>query len=236
MNVSQNNTERRLGPALRAAFPHTIPVLTGFLFLGIAYGVLMNAKGYGPLWSTLMSAVAFCGSMQFVAISLLTTVFDPLQALLLSFMVNARHLFYGIVMLEKYRGLGKVRIPLIYVLCDETFSLVSTVEPPEGVDKKYFYLSISLLDYLYWVGGTALGGLLGDFIPFDTAGLDFALTALFVVLFMEQWKKRENRAAGLIGIVATAACLLAFGPDNLVIPAMLAIVAILLTGRKKLCT
>ncbi|WP_312612782.1 AzlC family ABC transporter permease [Oscillibacter sp.] len=236
MNVSQNNTERRLGPALRAAFPHTIPVLTGFLFLGIAYGVLMNTKGYGPLWSTLMSAVAFCGSMQFVAISLLTTVFDPLQALLLSFMVNARHLFYGIVMLEKYRGLGKVRIPLIYVLCDETFSLVSTVEPPEGVDKKYFYLSISLLDYLYWVGGTALGGLLGDFIPFDTAGLDFALTALFVVLFMEQWKKRENRAAGLIGIVATAACLLAFGPDNLVIPAMLAIVAILLTGRKKLCT
>ncbi len=236
MNVSQNNTERRLGPALRAAFPHTIPVLTGFLFLGIAYGVLMNAKGYGPLWSTLMSAVAFCGSMQFVAISLLATVFDPLQALLLSFMVNARHLFYGIVMLEKYRGLGKVRIPLIYVLCDETFSLVSTVEPPEGVDKKYFYLSISLLDYLYWVGGTALGGLLGDFIPFDTAGLDFALTALFVVLFMEQWKKRENRAAGLIGIVATAACLLAFGPDNLVIPAMLAIVAILLTGRKKLCT
>lgn len=236
MNVSQNNTERRLGPALRAAFPHTIPVLTGFLFLGIAYGVLMNAKGYGPLWSTLMSAVAFCGSMQFVAISLLTTVFDPLQALLLSFMVNARHLFYGIVMLEKYRGLGKVRIPLIYVLCDETFSLVSTVEPPEGVDKKYFYLSISLLDYLYWVGGTALGGLLGDFIPFDTAGLDFALTALFVVLFMEQWKKRENRAAGLIGIIATAACLLAFGPDNLVIPAMLAIVAILLTGRKKLCT
>lgn len=236
MNAPQNKTERRLGPALRAAFPHTIPVLTGFLFLGIAYGVLMNAKGYGPLWSALMSAVAFCGSMQFVAITLLTTVFDPVQAVLLSFMVNARHLFYGIVMLEKYRGLGKTRIPLIYVLCDETFSLVSTVEPPEGVDKKSFYLSISLLDYLYWVGGTALGGLLGDFIPFDTAGLDFALTALFVVLFMEQCKKRENRAAGLIGIGATAACLLAFGPDNLVIPAMLAIVAILLMGRKKLCT
>ncbi|WP_312938709.1 AzlC family ABC transporter permease [Oscillibacter sp.] len=236
MNVPKNPTERRLGPALRAAFPHTVPVLTGFLFLGIAYGVLMNAKGYGPLWSTLMSAVAFCGSMQFVAISLLTTVFDPVQALLLSFMVNARHLFYGIAMLGKYGGLGKARIPLVYVLCDETFSLVSTVELPEGVDKKYFYLSISLLDYLYWVGGTALGGLLGDFVPFNTAGLDFALTALFVVLFMEQWKKRENRPAGLIGIGATAACLLAFGPDKLVIPAMLTIVAILLAGRKKLCT
>lgn len=236
MDTSPRNTERRLGPALRAAFPHTIPVLTGFLFLGVAYGVLMNTKGYGPLWATLMSAVAFCGSMQFVAISLLTTVFDPLQALLLSFLVNARHLFYGIAMLEKYRGLGKARVPLIYVLCDETFSLVSTVEPPQGVDKKRFYLSVSLLDYAYWVLGTALGGLLGDFIPFDTAGLDFALTALFVVLFLEQWKKKENRAAGLIGICATAACLLAFGPDNLVIPAMLVIVAILLMGRKKLCT
>lgn len=236
MDASPRNTERRLGSVLRAAFPHTIPVLTGFLFLGVAYGVLMNTKGYGPLWATLMSAVAFCGSMQFVAISLLTTVFNPVQALLLSFLVNARHLFYGIAMLEKYRGLGKARIPLIYVLCDETFSLVSTVEPPQGVDKKRFYLSVSLLDYAYWVLGTALGGLLGDFIPFDTAGLDFALTALFVVLFLEQWKKKENRAAGLIGICATAACLLAFGPDNLVIPAMLVIVAILLMGRKKLCT
>lgn len=221
--------------ALRAAFPYTVPVLTGFLFLGIAYGVLMNAKGYGPLWSTLMSAIAFGGSMQFVAISLLTTVFDPVQAFLLSCMVNARHLFYGLSMLEKYRGLGKARIPLIYVLCDETFSLISTVGPPEGVDRKNFYLSISLLDYSYWVGGTALGGFLGDFIPFDTTGLDFALTALFVVLFLEQWKKRENRPAGVIGICATVVCLILFGPDNLVIPSMLVIVAILLGRRKKLC-
>jgi 4-azaleucine resistance transporter AzlC len=120
------------GSVLRAAFPYTVPVLTGFVFLGIAYGVLMNAKGYGPLWSTLMSAIAFGGSMQFVAISLLTTVFDPMQAFLLSCMVNARHLFYGLSMLEKYRGLGKARIPLIYVLCDETFSLVSTVDPPRA--------------------------------------------------------------------------------------------------------
>lgn len=222
--------------ALRAAFPYTVPVLTGFLFLGIAYGVLMNAKGYGPLWSTLMSAIAFGGSMQFVAISLLTTVFDPVQAFLLSCMVNARHLFYGLSMLEKYRGLGKARIPLIYVLCDETFSLISTVNPPEGVDRKNFYLSISLLDYSYWVGGTALGGFLGDFIPFDTTGLDFALTALFVVLFLEQWKKRENRPAGFIGICATVVCLILFGPDNLVIPSMVVIVTVLLGGRKKLCT
>lgn len=222
--------------AIRAAFPHTIPVMTGFVFLGVAYGVLMQTKGYGPLWSTLMSAIAYGGSMQFVAITLLTTVFDPVQAFLLSCMVNARHLFYGISMLETYRGLGKSRIPLIYVLCDETFSLVSTVQPPEGVERKKFYLSISLLNYGYWVAGTALGGLVGDFIPFDTTGLDFALTALFVVLFLEQWKKPENRPAGLVGLAAATLCLVVFGPENLVIPAMLVIVAILLMGRKKLCS
>lgn len=233
---SYESNQRHFVPALRAAFPYTVPVLTGFLFLGIAYGVLMNAKGYGPLWSTLMSAVAFGGSMQFVAISLLTTVFDPVQAFLLSCMVNARHLFYGLSMLEKYRGLGKARIPLIYVLCDETFSLVSTVDPPEGIDRKSFYLSISLLNYSYWVGGTALGGFLGSFIPFDTTGMDFALTALFVVLFLELWKKRENRPAGVIGICSTVLCLILFGAENLVIPAMVMIVAILLGGRKKLCT
>ena len=143
-----NTKHQALRGAFRAAFPQTIPVFTGFLILGIAYGVLMQSKGYGVQWAVLMSALAFSGSMQFVAITLLTTVFDPLQALLMSLMVNARHLFYGISMLEKYRGLGKVRAFLIFSLCDETFSIVSSVEPPEGVERKYFYLFISLLDYL----------------------------------------------------------------------------------------
>ena len=230
---SERRQARRL--ALRAAFPHTIPVLTGFLFLGIAYGVLMSSKGYGPVWSTLMSAIGFGGSMQFVAISLLTAAFDPAQAFFLSCMVNARHLFYGLSMLEKYRGLGLARIPLVYTLCDETFSLVSTVEPPPGVDRKYFYLSISLLDYAYWVGATALGGVLGHLLPFDFTGLDFALTALFVVLFIEQVTKRENRASGGIGLVCSVAALAAFGADNMVIPAMVLTMAVLLLGRRKLC-
>lgn len=222
--------------ALKAAFPATIPVLTGFLCLGMAYGVLMQTKGYGPLWSTLMSAVAFCGSMQFVAITLLTTAFDPLQAFVLSIMVNARHLFYGLSLLEKYKGLGKVRGFLIYVLCDETFSITSSVEPPEGVERREFYFFVSLLDYLYWVCGTALGGLLGGYVTFNTAGLDFALTALFVVLFLEQWKRAKNRPAGLIGIGCTALSLLVIGPNGLVIPAMILILAVLLGGRKRLCT
>ena len=194
----------------------------------------MQSKGYGPGWSVLMSAIAFGGSMQFVAVTLLTTAFDPVQAFLLSVMVNARHMFYGLSLLDKYKGLGKVRPFLIYVLCDETFSLVSTLEPPEGVARRDFYFWISLLDYLYWITGTALGGLLGSFLTFDTTGLDFALTALFVVLFLEQCKKLENRPAGVMGILCAAASLAVFGADNMVIPAMVLVLAVLLSARHRL--
>lgn len=225
----------RFGRALAAAFPHTVPVLTGFLVLGMAYGVLMGTKGYGVFWAVLMSAVAFCGSMQFAAITLLTSAFNPMAALLLSLMVNARHLFYGLSMLEKYRGLGKARGILIYTLCDETFSISAGVKPPPEVERRYFYLSISLLDYLYWVLGTLLGGIVGGLITFNTTGLDFVLTALFVVLFLEQLKKADNRLSGLIGVAASAVMLLCFGAENMVIPSMLLILVILLLGRKKLC-
>lgn len=221
--------------ALTAAFPHTVPVLTGFSMLGMAYGVLMQKNGYGTLWAVLMSAIAYCGSMQFVAITLLTTVFNPLQAFLLSIMVNARHLFYGLSMLEKYKGLEKVRGFLIYTLCDETFSISSSINPPEDIDRKHFYFSISLLNYLYWVFGTFIGSMLGKFITFNTQGLDFVLTALFVVLFLEQMKKKENRISGLIGIVGTISGLMIFGAENMVIPSMIIILLVLLAGKEKIC-
>jgi len=233
--MKQDRSER-LKKAFAAAFPKTIPVLTGFLVLGMAYGVLMQTKGYGAVWSLLMSAIAFCGSMQFVAITLLTTVFDPVQAFLLSLMVNARHLFYGISMLEKYKGLGKIRGFLIYTLCDETFSIVSSVELPEDVDRKPFYFFISLLNYLYWVIGSFLGGLVGSFMTFNTRGLDFVLTGLFVVLFLEQWKSKQNRIPGIIGIGVTALALIMFGKDNFIIPAMAMILLALILGRKKICS
>ena len=220
--------------AVRAAFPVTIPVMTGFLCLGTAYGILMQTKGYGPGWSILMSALAFGGSIQFVAITLLTTAFDPLQAFLLSLLVNARHIFYGLSMLQKYRGLGKIRVILISTLCDETFSLVSSLEVPQGVRPRDFYLWVSLLDYGYWVLGSALGGLAGGLITFDTTGMDFALTALFVVLFLEQWKKRENRLPALAGVLCGIASVVVFGADNMVIPAMALILAALLGGRRRL--
>ncbi len=221
--------------AIRAAFPATVPVMTGYLCLGMAFGVLMKTSGYGVIWSALMSMMCFAGSMQFLTITLLTTVFDPVQAFFLALMVNARHIFYGLAVLDKYKGLGKVRAFLIFSLTDETFSLVSTLEPTEGVERRDFYFWISLLDYGYWVGGSILGGLLGGLLTFDTTGMDFALTALFAVLFLEQWKKRENRPAGCIGILCTVAALLLFGADNLVIPAMILILAALLGGRRPLC-
>lgn len=221
--------------ALRAAFPATIPVLTGYLCIGMAYGLLMANAGYGIFWALLLSLLCYAGSMEFVAVSLLTAGFDPVQALLMALMINARHAFYGLSMLEKYRGTGWARPFLIFSLTDETFSLVSTLEPPDGVTRRDFYFWISLLDYLYWQMGSVLGALIGGLLPFDTTGLDFALTALFIVLFLEQWRKRENRPVALIGLGCTAASLAVVGADRLVIPAMVLILAVLLGGRNKLC-
>ena len=221
--------------ALRAAFPTTIPVLTGYLCIGMAYGLLMANAGYGVFWALLLSLLCYAGSMEFVAVSLLTAGFDPVQALLMALMINARHAFYGLSMLEKYRGTGWARPFLIFSLTDETFSLVSTLEPPDGVTRRDFYFWISLLDYLYWQVGSVLGALIGGLLPFDTTGLDFALTALFIVLFLEQWRKRENRPAALIGLGCTAVSLAVVGADRLVIPAMVLILAVLLGGRNKLC-
>lgn len=218
--------------ALKAAFPHTVPILTGYLAVGLAYGLLMSSKGYNFLWSGFVSAFAFCGSMQYVAITLLTTAFDPLSAFFLSLMVNARHLFFSLALLPKYRGLGRLRYFLIYTLSDENFSLSSTVEPPEDTDPTLFYFAMSLLTWLYWVAFSMLGGLIGGLITFDITGIDFALTALFVVLFIEQVIKRENRPAGFMGLACSVAGLAVFGADSMVIPAMVLTLIALLLGRK----
>ena len=222
--------------ALRAAFPATAPVLTGYLCLGAAFGILLRTAGYGLPWAFFMSIICCCGSMQFVGVSLLTAAFDPFQALLISIMVNARHAFYGLSLLEKYRGAGLARPFLIFGLTDETFSLVSTIDPPEGVSGKKFYFWITLLDYLYWIAGCALGNAVGSLLTFDTTGLDFTLTALLIVLLLEQVKKKENRAAGVLGMLCTAVSLAVLGADHFLIPAMILLLLVLLGGRKKLCT
>jgi len=225
-----NDTKRA---ALRAAFPYTIPILTGFLFLGVTYGVYMRSLGFSALYPIVMSLAVFAGSMEFVTGNLLLGAFDPLQALVLTLTINARHLFYGLSMLERYKGLGKIKPYLIFGLCDETFSVNCSAQVPQGVDRGWFYFFVTLLDQLYWVTGATLGGLFGAMLPINTQGLDFVMTAMFVVIFLENWLKEEDHTSSLLGLGLSLLCLAVFGPENFIIPSMAAILAAftLLRGR-----
>jgi len=218
--------------ALKVAFPHTIPVLTGFTFLGAAYGILMNSKGYGVGWTILFSLMAFAGSAQYLAITFLTSVFNPLYVLLMTLVVNARHIFYGISLLDKYKDTGRLKPYLIFGLCDETFSIVCSTEPPEGVNRNWFMFFITLLDHGYWVLGSALGGILGSMVSFNTKGLDFVLTALFTVIFTGQWKTRKDHKPALTGVLCSVICLVVFGQSNFIIPSMIAILTVLTIFQK----
>jgi 4-azaleucine resistance transporter AzlC len=215
------------------AFTHTLPMLPSLTVLGMTYGILMQANGYGVLWSTLMSAIAFCGSMQFAAIPLMTTGFVPIQAFILSFLVNARHIFYGIPMLNKFKGTGNVRLFNIFALSDESFSLFCSLETPEKTERKYIYFWITFFIYIYWVVGTTLGAVVGSFINGNLEGLNFAMPALFLVMFLEQWEKAENRPMALIGFGCSIASLLILGSANYMIPAMILMAILLLGGRKR---
>ena len=220
--------------AFLAAFPYTIPILTGFLFLGIAYGIYMNVSGFSPIYPILMSMAIFAGSMEFVTVDLLLGMFHPMSALMLALMVNARHLFYGISMLDKYKNVGKKRWYLIFGMCDESFSINCTTEVPAGVDRGWFYFFVTLLNQCYWVCGAAIGGICGSLISFETEGLDFVMTALLVVIFLEQWMKEKDHTSGVIGIVLTVICLVVFGNKNFIIPSMLGILGVLTLMRGRL--
>ena len=218
--------------ALWAAVPYTVPVMLGYLFLGAAFGVLTAENGFSVLWAFLMSTFIYAGSMQFAAISLMTSAFSPVSAFLLTLMVNARHLFYGLSMLKPFERMGKRKPYMIFSLTDETYSLFFITKVPEGVDEHKFLFSIALLDQLYWIIGSAIGAIAGTLIPFDTTGIDFAMTALFVVIFVEQWLTSRNHLPALTGIAASLICLLIFGSDNFILPSMICIMIILLSGRK----
>lgn len=218
--------------ALKAAFPHTIPIFAGFWFLGITYGVYMHSLGFGFIYPMLMSMTIFAGSMEFVAANMLLGAFNPLQALAMTLMVNARHLFYGLSMLDRFKGLGLKKLYLIYGMCDESFSINCSVQPPEGVDRGWFMFFVTLLNQLYWVSGATLGGVFGSFLHFNTEGLDFAMTAMFVVIFLEQWLKDKNHLSALLGLGLSLLCLIAFGADGFILPAMAAILLSLTLLRK----
>lgn len=220
--------------ALKAAFPYTIPILAGFLFLGIAYGIYMNTSGFHAAYPILMSATIFAGSMEFVAVSLLLGTFDPVRAFVLTLMVNARHLFYGISMLDKFKGTGIKKFYLIYGMCDESFSINLTADIPENINKGWFMFFVTLLNHAYWVIGATMGGVLGNLVRFNTEGLEFVMTALFVVLFLEQWMKEKTHHSALMGLGVSLGCLLVFGGEKFIIPAMLSILAGLTLFRKPL--
>ena len=220
--------------ALKAAFPATIPILAGFLFLGMTYGIYAHTLGFSFIYPLLMSMTIFAGSMEFVTVNMLLGAFDPFSAFLMALMINARHLFYGIAMLDKFRGTGLKKIYLIFGMCDETFSINCTADIPENVDKGDFYLFVTLLNQLYWVLGATLGGLCGSFLTFDTTGLDFVMTAMFVVIFTEQWLKDKNHLPALSGLALSLLCLLIFGKDSFILPSMLSILAFLSLTRRVL--
>lgn len=213
--------------ALKAAFPYTIPILTGFLFLGISYGIYMRALGFSAAYPIFMSMLIFAGSMEFVAATMLLSGFHPLGAALLTLMVNARHIFYGITMVSKYKNVGKKKWYLIFGMCDESFSINCAVDVPEGVDKGWFYFWVTLLNQSYWVLGATCGALIGSLITFDSQGLEFVMTALFVVIFLDNWLKEKKHFSSLLGLGVSLVCLVLFGADKFLVPAMCVIFLVL---------
>lgn len=217
---------------LRHAFVASLPVMAGYLVLGMGFGILLQDKGYGWWWALLMSTTIYAGSMQYVAVDLLAGGASLLAAAMMTLMVNIRHLFYGISMLGRYQDAGKARPYLIFALTDETYSLVCAPHLPDGVDEKKYYLYLSLLNQCYWIIGSVAGAAAGAAFTFNSAGIDFAMTALFVVIFVEQWEKATSHLPAVTGVGISVICLLIFGPSGFLIPAMLGITAALFLEKR----
>lgn len=220
--------------ALREAFPITIPVFAGFWFLAFTYGFYMYSLGFSPLYPFAMAAIIFGGSLEFVTVSLLLSPFAPLETFLVAFTIQARHLFYGISLMEKYEGIGWKKPFLIFMLCDETFALNYSSTIPYDVDKGWFYFWVSFLNYFYWVSGALIGGLLGSFVHFNTKGLSFVMTTMFLVIFLEQWLKEKDHSTAYIGFGASILSLLIFGSHDFIIPAMVGMLVFITAFRKSI--
>jgi len=218
--------------SLHTVFLDTLPVMTGYLFLGTGFGILLNEAGYGIGWAFTMSLFIYAGSLQFLAVSLLSTQATLLSTALATLLVNARHIFYGISLVEAYRDIGREKPYMIFALTDETYSLVTANTPPQGMSRRKYCFLVSLLDHVYWVAGSVIGSVLGKLLPISFEGVEFVLTALFVTIFTEQWLSSKNHFPAVTGICATLLCLLLFGRDVFLVPAML-LIAILLTVTQK---
>ena len=220
--------------AFKKAFPYTIPVLTGYLFIGIAFGVMYAEKGYSVWWAVLMSLLVYAGSGQYLAVNFFVPGISFLQVIFMTLMVNIRHVFYGLSLLERFNKIGKKRWYMIFGLTDETYSLLCTAKVPKEVEEEKFLFAISALDQSYWVIGSAIGGILKSVLPFNAEGIEFAMTALFVVIFIEQWMERKNRLPAVIGAGSALLCLQIFGSGSFVFPTMILSILILFASRKRL--
>ena len=220
--------------ALKAAFPCTIPIMTGFIFLGAAYGIYMNASGFSFVYPLFMSMLIYGGSLEFVAVEMLLSPFAPLQVFIMALLIQARHLFYGLSMLDKFKGTSWKKFYLIYGMCDETFSVNYTADIPEDVDRGWFMFFVTLLNQFYWVASATTGGIIGSLLKINTDGISFVMTAMFVVIFMDQWLKEDQHLSSLIGLGVSLICLLIFGVDSFMIPTMITIVVLLTVLRHRL--
>jgi len=218
---------------IKQAFIKSIPVMAGYLFLGIGFGILMRNAGYGILWSASMSIFIYAGSMQYVGVSLLTGGASVLTTAITTFMVNARHLFYSISMIGKYKNAGKYKPYMVFALTDETYSLLCDGKVPEGVEPNLYRFLLSLFNHSYWVTGSIIGSLLGTVLPFSTVGIEFSMTALFIAAFTEQWIVAKDHIPAITGLVCTLLCLMVFGQENFLIPAMLLITLVLTLLRRR---
>ncbi|HIW76623.1 MULTISPECIES: AzlC family ABC transporter permease [Gordonibacter] len=242
VKVTDPGREAQLGTGRRArafaalpfAFKQTLPLMAGFAFCGLSYGVYTTSLGLPPWAAPLMAVSIFAGSAEFVAADMLTATFAPLTLFLVVFMINARHMFYGISMLEKYRGAGRKTAFLRYGLIDETFALCQPLEVPHGIDRFWVYTWISALNLVYWAGFAAVGSYVASGLPIDLTGIDFIMKALFIVIFLDCWMKEHDHRASLIGFGAALVSLLVFGTDGFLVPALLGIVALLLLLRRQL--
>lgn len=220
---------------IKKSFIKSLPVMAAYVILGMGFGILMNDKGYDPLWSIACSVLIFAGSMQYVAVDLLVTAASPIHAAVMTLMVNARHLFYGISMIGKYKDMGRLKPYLIFGLTDETYSLLCDDKdyPPEKKKAELYCFLVTLFDHSYWVLGTALGAMIGTVLEFDSTGIDFSMTALFVTVFVEQWLTSKEQHSALTGIGAAVLCLIIFGESNFLIPTMLLITLLLSVSYRK---
>lgn len=216
---------------IRFVFMRTLPVLFAFLFLGIAFGLLLVNAGYNAVWAFFISTFVYAGSMQFVMIPFLGTGVSIFTVILMTLSINCRHIFYGLSFIDKFKSMGKAYPYMIFSLTDETYSLLCSTKVPEDLDEKKVFLGIALFNHMYWISGSVIGALLGNLITFDTTGIEFAMTALFVVIFIEQWLTAKSHVPAIAGILCGVASLLIFGPDRFILPALIAVVVIILASK-----